>query len=239
MSLSQITIIFFDAAGTLFHVKGSVGDIYARLAHEYGKDVTVQDLEAGFRRCFANAPPMGFPNAATEDIPELEKQWWHDLVHQVFAPLGPFPRFAAYFDALYDFFAQADAWQLYPETTETLTALRGRGFRLGIISNFDARLFGLLDGLGIKHFFDPIVISTQAGSAKPEVEIFQQALAVHDFAPHQALHIGDSSDMDIVGAKAAGLTPVYIDRMSRGSDKTAPFTVSRLDELLALVVTPP
>ena len=239
MSLSQITIIFFDAAGTLFHVKGSVGEIYARLAHEHSKDVTVQDLEAGFRRCFANAPPMAFPNAAAEHIPQLEKQWWHDLVHLVFALLGPFPRFTAYFDALYDFFAQADAWQLYPETTETLTALQGRGFRLGVISNFDSRLFGLLDGLGIKHFFDPIVISTQAGSAKPEVEIFLQALSVDDFAPHQALHIGDSFDMDIVGAKAAGLTPVHVDRMSGRPNKTAPFTVSRLDELLALVVTPP
>ena len=235
MSLSQITTIFFDAAGTLFHVKGSVGEIYARLAREHGKDVTVQDLEAGFRRCFAHAPPMAFPNAAAEYISQLEKQWWHDLVHQVFAPLGPFPRFAAYFDALYDFFAQADAWQLYPETTETLTILQGRGFRLGIISNFDSRLFGLLDGLGIAHFFDPIVISTQAGAAKPEVEIFRQALAVHHLAPHQALHIGDSYDMDIVGAKAAGLTPVHIDRISGEPDKTAPFAVNRLDELLALL----
>jgi len=239
MPLSQITTIFFDAAGTLVHVKGSVGEIYARFAHEHGKDVTVQDLEAGFRRCFANASPMAFPNAAAEHIPQLEKQWWHDLVHQIFTPLGPFPRFTAYFDALYGFFAQADAWQLYPETAETLTMLQGRGFRLGVISNFDSRLFGLLDGLAIAHFFDPIVISTQAGAAKPEVEIFQQALAVQGLAPYQALYIGDSYDMDIVGAKAAGLTPVLIDRVSGEPDKTAPFTVSRLDGLLALVVTPP
>ena len=79
------------------------------------------------------------------------------------------------------------------------------------------------------------MISTQAGAAKPGVEIFQQALAVHNLAPYQALHIGDSYDMDIVGAKAAGLTPVHIDRMSGRPDKTAPFALSRLDELLALV----
>lgn len=237
MPLSQITTIFFDAAGTLFHVNGSVGAIYARLAHEHGNDVTVQDLEAGFRRCFASAPAMAFPNAAAEHIPQLEKQWWHDLVHRVFAPLGPFPRFTAYFDALYDFFAQSDAWRLYPETTETLTTLQRRGFHLGVISNFDSRLFGLLDGLGIAPFFDPIVISTQAGAAKPEVEIFQQALAVHHLTPNQALHIGDSYDMDIVGAKAAGLTPVHIDRASGESSKTAPFTVNRLDELLTLLTT--
>src|SRR5262245_57993071 len=113
MSLAPPKAIFFDAAGTLFTVNGSVGEIYARLAHEHGKDVSVSDLEAGFRRCFADAPPMAFPEASPEQILSLEKQWWRDIVHEVFAPLGPFPRFANYFDALFAYFARTDAWQLY------------------------------------------------------------------------------------------------------------------------------
>ncbi len=129
--------VFFDAAGTLFTVNGSVGEIYARLARDHGKEVSVADLEAGFRRCFATTPPMAFPGASPEQVLVLEKQWWRDLVQSVFASLGPFPRFAAYFEELFACFARAHAWRLYPETIETLAALKSCGLLLGIISNFD------------------------------------------------------------------------------------------------------
>ena len=229
----DIRAIFFDAAGTLFRVNGSVGETYARLAHKHGKTVSVQDLEAGFRRCFATAPAMAFPGADAAQIPRLEKVWWHDVVQQVFAPLGPFPGFEAYFNALYDFFAEPRAWQLYPETRPTLTALQGRRYRLGVISNFDSRLFGLLDGLDIAHFFDPIVASTHAGAAKPEPAIFQHALAAHGLSPQEALHIGDSYDMDVVGAQNAGLTPVLLDRSDHKQSAEDALVVRRLDGLLA------
>ena len=226
-----ITIIFFDAAGTLFQVNGSVGEIYARLAHEFEKNVTVQNLEAGFRRCFATAPAMAFPGAKQGDIAWLEKQWWHDVVQQVFAPLGVFPRFEDYFNALYDFFAEPQAWQLYPETRQTLAMLQSQGYRLGVISNFDSRLFGLLDGLGIASFFDPIVASTHAGAAKPESTIFEKALSAAGADPTAALHIGDSYDMDVVGARGAGLTPVLIDRFGNKQGTETYLVVSRLDGL--------
>jgi len=231
----RITSIFFDAAGTLFTVNGSVGEIYARIAREHGKDVLVEDIEAGFRRCFAGAPPMAFPGATPEQILGLEKKWWRDVVHDVFAPLGSFPKFAEYFDALFSYFARTDAWQLYPETTQTLTTLHERGFRLGVISNFDSRLFGLLDGLGISRFFDPIVISARAGAAKPEVAIFAQALAVHNLRAAEALHVGDSLHADIVGAEAAGLTPVLVDRRGGEAGTKRYRCVRGLNELLSIV----
>ena len=185
----------------------------ARLAREHGKIVSVQDLEAGFRRCFATAPPMAFPGAGAAQIPRLEKAWWHDLVQQVFAPLGPFPGFEAYFTALYDFFAEPQAWQLYPEASQTLTALHTRGYRLGVISNFDARLFGVLGTAWTSATSSTLLSpSTHAGAAKPETAIFQKALAGCGIQPQEALHIGDSYELDIVGAQQAGLTPVLIER---------------------------
>ena len=235
MPSRQIKAVFFDAAGTLFTVNGSVGEIYARLARAYGKEVAVTDLEAGFRRCFAATPAMAFPGASPDQLHMLEKQWWRDLVQNVFAPLGPFPQFAAYFDALFACFARAEAWQLYPETVETLTALKTRGLRLGIISNFDSRLFGLLEGLGIAHFFDPVVISTRAGYAKPAGEIFTQALAYHDLRPDEALHVGDSYSADIMGAQAAGLTPVFVDRRGKDQATDSYLRVKSLAELLDIV----
>jgi putative hydrolase of the HAD superfamily len=230
----RIKVIFFDAAGTLFTVNGSVGEIYARIAREHDKEVSAKDLEAGFRRCFATAPPMAFSGASPEQILSLEKQWWRNIVQEVFSPLGPFPHFAEYFETLFAYFAQTKAWQLYPETVDTLVALRDRGIKLGVISNFDSRLFGLLDGFEISQFFDPIVISTQAGAAKPEVEIFTQALASHNVRPEEALHIGDSLYADIVGAQAAGLFPILIDRQEKEPEAENYRKVRSLAELLTL-----
>ena len=235
MPSNHIKAIFFDAAGTLITVNGSVGGIYARLAAKHGKQVQVKDLEAGFRRSFATAPPMAFPGAAASAIPDLEKQWWGDLVRQVFASLGPFPAFDDYFEELYYFFAQPEAWQLYPETVETLETLHTKGVTLGVISNFDSRLFGLLDGLGIAQFFDSVVISTQAGAAKPHPAIFQQALEHHGLSPDQAAHVGDSYEMDILGARGVGLTPVLIDRRSEPTQSDEQLSVTSLLELPKLL----
>ncbi len=231
----DLRAIFFDAAGTLLRVNGSVGEIYARLACEHGKAVSARALEAGFRRCFAAAPSMAFPGAEADQIARLEKAWWHDVVQQVFAPLGPFPGFESYFHALYDFFAEPQAWQLYPEARRTLAALHARGYRLGVISNFDGRLLGVLNGLDIGHFFDPVVASTRAGAAKPEPAIFQKALVECQLLPKEALHIGDNYELDIVGAQQAGLTPVLIDRSGCQQSTVGCRVVRRLDELLAVL----
>lgn len=231
MPSNRIKVVFFDAAGTLIAVNGSVGGIYARLAGKHAKQVTVKDLEAGFRRSFASAPPMAFPDAAPDDIPGLEKKWWRALVQQVFSALGPFPAFDEYFEELYSFFAQADAWQLYPETVETLETLHTQGATLGVISNFDSRLFGLLDGLGIGRFFDSVVISTQAGAAKPQAAIFRQALTHHGFPPEQAVHVGDSYERDIVGAQEVGIIPVLVDRRPEAPQTNEYLSASSLLEL--------
>ena len=215
-------------------MNGSVGEIYARIAREHGKEVSVKDLEAGFRRCFVEAPPMAFPGASPDHILDLEKKWWRDVVQSVFAPLGSFPRFTEYFDMLFAYFARTEAWQLYPETIQTLTILNKRGFRLGVISNFDSRLFGLLEGFDIARFFDPVVISTRAGAAKPEGKIFAQALAAHNVRSEEALHIGDSPHADIAGAQAAGLFPVLVDRQGKGSTAEHYRSVKSLAELLTL-----
>ena len=235
MTAPRIKAIFFDAAGTLLTVNGSVGDVYARIARDYGKEVSVADLEAGFRRSYAAAPPMAFPGALPEQISTLEVQWWRNLVQEVFSSLGSFPRFVDYFTELFAFFARAEAWKLYPETLATLEQLQSRGLILGVISNFDSRLFGVLDGLGVTPFVDPVVISTRAGAAKPARDIFTQALDRIGTRADEALHIGDSYEADIIGAQEAGLTPVFLDRHGRAQKSDDCLIVGNLGDLLTIL----
>jgi putative hydrolase of the HAD superfamily len=83
---------------------------------------------------------------------------------------------------------------------------------LGIISNFDSRIYQVLAELGLEYFFRSITISSQTGAAKPDAEIFQIALQKHDCSPAQAWHIGDSKKEDYQGAKALGIEAFLIKR---------------------------
>ncbi|MDB9483317.1 HAD-IA family hydrolase, partial [Dolichospermum circinale CS-537/05] len=81
-----------------------------------------------------------------------------------------------------------------------------------VLSNFDSRLYLVLQGLGLKEYFTSVTISTQVHAAKPDPEIFKIALKKHNCSPEDAWHIGDSIRDDYQGAKAAGMRGIWINR---------------------------
>jgi len=229
-----IKTVFFDAAGTLMRPVRPVGESYALVAGNYGMSVPAAEVSARFRACFGNAPPLAFPAAENNGIRELERGWWRALVARVFEPYGRFERFDEYFTDLFAYFSRADSWRLFPETEETLASLKRRGLKLAVISNFDSRLFGILEGLGVAAEFESILISSHAGYAKPAPEIFRLALERHHTRPAEALHVGDSVEKDAEGARGAGIQGVLLDRNAKL--KAAGFPkIKNLSELLPLV----
>jgi putative hydrolase of the HAD superfamily len=212
-ALSMIRAVFFDAAGTLFDSREPVGRIYARIAHEHGLDAPEAAVTQSFRRAFGGAPGLAFgPGHPPVALRRLEREWWRERVAETFAPLGIFSDFDAYFAALFAYFAEPSHWQVFPEAIPALRRLKDRGIVIGVISNFDFRVYAILEGLGLADHFDSITISSEAGYAKPQPEIFTAALARHAIAPHEAMHVGDSEHLDLAGAQAAGLAAVLIDR---------------------------
>src|SRR4029434_4757837 len=146
--------IFFDAAGTLIKPARRVGETYAVMARKYGIEVSTAEIAERFRLCFHSAPPLAFPGASPARIPDLVRAWWKDLVRRIFEPWDGFQRFDDYFAELFAYFARPDAWTLYPEVAETLSALEKRSMVLSVISNSESRLVGILEGLGAAHWFD-------------------------------------------------------------------------------------
>ncbi|MCC2641304.1 MAG: Haloacid dehalogenase, subfamily [Nitrospira sp.] len=237
MSHNRIQVVFFDAADTLFHVHGSVADIYLQYAEKHGLKKTSESLgaiKAAFSRAFREAPPPVFAATEPAAIKQSERLWWFDIVHNVFYRVGMFEHFDEFFEEVFARFEQSDSWRLYPETVEVLKKLKDQGFELGIISNFDSRLFSVLRGLGIVDFFDTITISSLAHAAKPSARIFQLALEKHAVEPIEALHVGDSERDDVKGAQSAGLTGVLLARQGSSSPSNGT-TIASLDELLPLL----
>lgn len=237
MTDSTVQVVFFDAAGTLFHVKGSVADIYLRHAERHGfkkTDVSLSAIKTAFARAFRDAPPPVFAATEPGEIKQCERLWWFDIVHNVFYRVGMFDRFDQFFDDVFDLFSRAETWLLYPETVDVLKTLKGKGLELGVISNFDSRLFGVLRGLGIEGFFETVTISSLAHAAKPSGRIFKQALDKHGVDPADALHVGDSFNDDAEGASHAGLTGVLLVRDGEPATAGVP-TIRSLDGLYPLL----
>lgn len=212
---SQPDVIFFDAVGTLFGVKGSVGEIYAELARPYGVDGDAQAIDQAFYQSFKAAPPMAFPGADVYSIPAREFEWWKAIAQQTFQSVGvleQFTHFDHFFDTLYEHFATAAPWFVYEDTLKTLMHWRQRGIPLGIVSNFDSRIHRVLLALELAGFFDSITISTEVGAAKPSGDIFKAALEKHGCPPHKAWHVGDSFKEDYEGSIAMGLRGIWLQR---------------------------
>ena len=204
--------VLLDAAGTLIDLTRPLGDTYSELAREFGGDLDPGTLAAGFRTAFTDIPPMAFPGRSGADLDRAERGWWRVVVERATRAAGGVPEFDGYFDRLYAHYASARAWRAYPEVPDVLSALRGRGFELAVVSNFDSRLPPLLDALGLAPFFDAVVCSAQAGAAKPDRAIFAHALAALGIEASEALHVGDSREADYDGARAAGIEALLVDR---------------------------
>ena len=208
-------VIFVDAVGTLFGIKGSVGEIYRQIAQEFGVEVSAQILDQNFVKSFKASPPPIFLDADIRDIPQREYDWWRIIALNTFEGAGvlqEFTDFTAFFTELYIHFGTPEPWYVYPDVTLALMNWRRLGVELGVLSNFDSRLYLVLQGLRLREYFSSITISTQVRAAKPDPEIFKIALNKHKCSAEEAWHIGDSITDDYYGAKSAGIRGVWINR---------------------------
>ena len=119
--------------------------------------------------------------------------------------------------------AEQNLWEItLPGVPEALAALRAVGLRLVVVSNSNGTLRGKLDRLGLSRHFDVILDSSVVGVEKPDRRIFDIALAQADVAPTAAVHVGDLYEVDVVGARAAGVPAVLIDPADLHRDRDCP-----------------
>ncbi len=224
--------VFFDAGGTLVYPYPSVGEVYAEVAEKHGLVVDPKKTETAFKKIWAekNAAAGRLGQSPTRD----EKKWWREIVQKVFGDLGTFSDFDAFFDELYVSFGRETRWKMFEEVPYVLGVLKSRGIQMAVVSNWDTRLYKLLDDLKLSHFFRGVFISSVLGSSKPEKQIFETALLRMGVHPIQTIHVGDSLEDDVYGARNAGIRPVHIDREGGVSKKIPNITVTSLKEILSV-----
>lgn len=200
--------VFFDAAGTLFHLPKGVGWHYARVAERHGGYLSAEVLERRFRTVWKVMPPA--PDTAGPRA-DNDRGWWLSLLARVFSDAPKTFNLGTCFPELWEEFTQPGVWELFPETLETLRLLHGKT-RLGIVSNFDSRLHRILGNLGISEFFEHVLVSSEVGADKPSPRIFATACEKFGIPSSDVLFVGDDPDADWRGAAAAGMQVFELSR---------------------------
>jgi putative hydrolase of the HAD superfamily len=119
----------------------------------------------------------------------------------------------------------------FPDVLPALSALRDH--RLVVVSNWDCSLADWLGPAGLLEHVDAVVTSAEVGAAKPDRAIFVRALELARARPGASVHVGDSLQNDVAGARAAGIRPVLVAR--DGSPPAGVDAIRSLAELPSLL----
>ncbi|HWG41759.1 MAG TPA: HAD-IA family hydrolase [Gemmataceae bacterium] len=206
-------VVFFDAVGTLLHPEPSAPAVYATMGRRFGSRLDESILIARFRAAFRRQEEADYVHDLRTSE-EREFVRWHAIVGEVLDDvMDP----DACFHELYAHFARPDAWRCTPEAAEVLETLAARGHVLGIASNFDSRLRGLVESFPALRPVRHLVISSEIGWRKPAASFFVAMCRQAGTSAEEVLYVGDDPVNDYEGARAAGLRTALLDPHHRAA----------------------
>jgi FMN phosphatase YigB (HAD superfamily) len=221
--------LLLDAGDTLIFFDG--GAVSAALSAE-GVELAVAALDAA-----VHPAKQHYQRALTRGL--AHDDGWAVLIHELLVRAGlesdsaqrVLPALRRAHDEFY-------FWRRVPEgLPAALTRAQKAGLRLAIVSNSEGRLASVLARVGLASHFELVVDSQLEGVNKPDPEIFHRALARLSVAPARALYAGDIPEVDVLGARAAGMPGVLIDPFDHHAASNwprVPSVESLIDALLAL-----
>jgi putative hydrolase of the HAD superfamily len=126
---------------------------------------------------------------------------------------------AAALAELHTYHQAHNLWELVPDGVRpALTALRDRGLTLVVVSNANGTLRAHMDRIGLSALLDHVIDSCDEGVEKPDPRLFEIALARANARADSTIHVGDIYQVDVVGARAAGIRPVLLDETGQHPD---------------------
>lgn len=209
----SIKAVFFDAGGTLIEPYPSLPEIYAAVLSRLGIEIDPDALQSAAWDTWGEMTEIvGSGRDRYSHYEGGEGEFWRRFVHRVMERVGQADRAVEAARALHAAFSDPGAWRAFPEARDTLRALRARGLKLGVISNWDSRLRPLLEALDLAREFDAIVVSCEVRSEKPSPAIFRRGLEALGVRADEAFHIGDDLGGDYDGARMAGMEAALLVR---------------------------
>jgi putative hydrolase of the HAD superfamily len=235
--------LLLDALGTLVELEPPVAPLRRELRERFGLEVSEADALAALRAeiAFYRAHhDEASDRACLEDLRRRATEALREALARCSGgdplagdggrsieslPLGP----------LSEALLAALRFRPFGEVPEVLRAVRERGVRLVVVSNWDISLHDVLEETGLAPLLDGVVTSAEIGSAKPDGAIFARGLELAGVAADEAVHVGDSVEHDVAGALAAGIEPLLVVRDGSTPDAPVPAGVPTIPTLRPLL----
>ena len=220
--------ILLDALGTLVELTPPAPLLCEQLAQRFGIHLSVGQSERAIATEIAFYREHFDEGSDIPELLELRRRCVRAMRDELPPEAADVP-----IEELTEALLASISFRLFTDVEFALGSARTRGVKLVVVSNWDVSLHDVLARAGIAHLFTGVVTSAEAGARKPDRSIFADALRVAGVPAGKAVHVGDSLEDDVAGARAAGIQPVLL----RRDGSPGPPDVRTIKNLIELVVT--
>lgn len=227
--------VIFDAAGTLVGRDSPdfFEEFFVVAAGELGTAVTLDRVKAALAKTMEEEPRFR-SREGRMSTPEQTRRYFLDLYARVLNAAGVEGDLMPGLQEYYDRFQDGRYLEVYGDVRPTLEALKARGVRLGVLSNWSEHLGLVLERLDLDRYFSFLVVSAEAGCEKPDEKIFRLAVDRAETPIERILYIGDYPEEDILPAERIGLDALLIDRYEKYARYRLP-SIRRLTDVPGLI----
>ncbi len=201
--------VLFDALGTLVELEPPAPHLREELARRFGIEVSREQADDALRAEIAYYRAHLDEGRGAASLARLRGR----CAEAMRAALPASDRLSALdADSLTEALLAALRFRAFPDAQPALSCARERGQRVVVVSNWDVSLADVLARLELAPLLDGVITSAQAGARKPARAIFERGLELARASASDAIHVGDSLEEDVAGARAAGIEPVLVRR---------------------------
>jgi putative hydrolase of the HAD superfamily len=199
---------FFSAVGTLIHYNPNEEMVLVEVLKEKGIDITVHVAKVAYLIADHAAPSKYYTVRSKDERDSYWKNYSSELVKncKIEDPDGKVA------EAVSGRLRSPRIWAAFYDAKLTLESLKKQGCLVGVIANAESIVEEALEHAGLSQWIDTVTTSEEAGVEKPDPAIFRRALDKSDLEPKRCVHVGDVPEIDVLGARNAGITPVWLDR---------------------------
>jgi putative hydrolase of the HAD superfamily len=232
MPAPRIRAVIFDLDDTLIDhttaIRTAVTELYGQRPELTSKFTS----EAAFQKAWVEAQDKYYPGYLRGTLTHAEQKILR--IRELWQPIANLDEEGCF--QIYDHFQMlyAKNWKLFPDVFPCLEAIQPA--KIGLITNgWGRQQREKLELEGLHKKFEIVVVSSEVGMAKPEARIFHMACAALRVAPQEAAYVGDLYDLDVKGAREAGLLPVWLRRNAEHLESPGVSIIRSLNQLASLL----
>jgi putative hydrolase of the HAD superfamily len=209
----EVQTVFFDAGDTLIHVRAPLHELYTGIINEHKNPSFEEDA---VKR--AMAQQLERTSLISNGHYRYSDGWFDLYIEGMLGALGCPKPWNGIRDGLFALFDDPDSFRVFEDAIPCLEKVHALGLKAAVVSNWGYRLPQLFGKLGLAGYFETIIASADVKVEKPDPSIFEHALKRTKGNPEHTVHIGDSLEADVMGARAAGITGLLLDRHDQGPE---------------------